>query len=46
MALFLVLAFGYGLGRIRIRSFKLGPVLGVLIAGIAVGQLAMPVPNR
>ena len=35
VALFLVLALGYGLGGIRIGSFKLGPVLGVLIAGIA-----------
>lgn len=43
VALFLVLALGYGLGGIRIGSFKLGPVLGVLIAGIAVGQMAIPV---
>jgi len=43
VGLFLVLALGYGLGSIRIGSFKLGPVLGVLIAGIAVGQLAIPV---
>lgn len=43
VALFLVLALGYGLGGIRFGTFKLGPVLGVLIAGIAVGQLAIPV---
>lgn len=43
VALFLVLALGYGLGSIRIGSFKLGPVLGVLISGIVVGQLAIPV---
>lgn len=43
IALFLVLALGYGLGNLRIRSFKLGPVLGVLIAGIVVGQLDIPV---
>jgi putative transport protein len=43
VALFLVLAVGYGLGNIRIGSVKLGPVICVLIAGIAVGQLAIPV---
>jgi putative transport protein len=43
VALFLVLALGYGLGSIRFGVFKLGPVLGVLIAGMALGQLAIPV---
>ncbi|HEU4712911.1 MAG TPA: TrkA C-terminal domain-containing protein [Pyrinomonadaceae bacterium] len=43
IALFLVLALGYALGNLRLRSFKLGPVLGVLIAGIVVGQLDIPV---
>src|SRR4030095_13004679 len=43
VALFLVLAVGYGLGNIRIGRFKLGPVICVLISGISVGQLAIPV---
>ena len=43
VSFFLVLALGYGLGNFRVGKFKLGPVLGVLIAGIAVGQLAIPV---
>jgi putative transport protein len=45
IALFLVLALGYGLGELRIGTFKVGPVLGVLIAGIAVGQLKIPVSD-
>lgn len=43
IALFCVLALGYGLGSLRFGAFKLGPVLGVLIAGIAVGQLDIPI---
>lgn len=43
VTLFLVLALGYSLGNLRIGSFKVGPILGVLIAGIAVGQLNIPV---
>lgn len=43
LALFLVLALGYSIGRIRIGSFQLGNVIGVLIAGIAVGQLRIHV---
>jgi putative transport protein len=43
VALFVVLAIGYGLGSIRVRNFKLGPVLGILIAGIIVGQLNISV---
>src|SRR5262252_1982050 len=43
MALFLVLALGYGLGNLRFGKFKIGPIFGVLIAGIAVGQLQISV---
>ena len=43
MTLFLVLALGYGLGGLRLGKFKPGPVLGVFVAGIAVGQLEVPV---
>src|SRR5690349_21623943 len=42
IALFFVLALGYGLGNLRLGAFKVGPVLGVLIAGIVVGQLNIP----
>ncbi|MGI9329195.1 MAG: TrkA C-terminal domain-containing protein, partial [Gammaproteobacteria bacterium] len=39
LAIFLTLSIGYWLGKIRIGSFELGSVTGVLMAGIIVGQL-------
>jgi putative transport protein len=39
LAIFLTLSIGYWLGKIRIGSFELGSVTGVLLAGIIVGQL-------
>jgi putative transport protein len=45
LALFLALATGYLLGRVRIGSFKLGPVVGCLLAGITVGQIGIVVPG-
>ncbi len=46
LAVFLVLALGYGLGRIRLGSFQVGTVIGVLIAGILVGQLRITVADE
>ena len=43
LAIFLVLAVGFVIGRIRIGSFKFGNVLGTLIAGVLIGQLAIKV---
>ena len=43
LAIFLVLAMGFVLGRIRIGSFKLGNVVGTLIAGVLIGQLGIKV---
>lgn len=40
LALFLVIAIGYLLGRITIGSFSVGAVTGSLFAGILVGQFA------
>jgi putative transport protein len=45
LALFLALAAGYLLGRVRIGSFKLGPVVGCLLAGLVVGQLGVVIPG-
>ena len=45
LALFLALAAGYFLGRLRIGSFQLGPVVGCLLAGVAVGQLGITIPS-
>ena len=46
LALFLTMAAGYWIGNIRIRSFKLGWVIGSLLAGIAVGQIGIVIPNE
>src|SRR6185436_12129503 len=45
LALFLALALGYVLGAIRFGRFQLGPTLGVLLAGLAVGQLGIDLPD-
>lgn len=45
LAVFLVLAIGFFIGRIKIRSFSLGTVVGTLLAGVAIGQLAIQVPG-
>jgi putative transport protein len=39
LALFVALAIGHALGRLRLGSFQLGSVLGTLIAGVLLGQL-------
>jgi len=38
LALFLVLALGFALGKISIGNFKVGAVLGTLFAGVLIGQ--------
>jgi putative transport protein len=44
LAVFLTLAIGFLIGRIRIGSFSLGTTVGTLLAGVAIGQLAIQVP--
>ncbi len=39
LAIFLTLAFGFILGHIRIGTFRLGNVVGTLLAGVLIGQL-------
>jgi putative transport protein len=39
LAIFLTLAIGFAIGRIRIGTFGLGNVVGTLLAGVLVGQL-------
>lgn len=39
LAIFLTLALGFALGQIKIKGFSLGPVTGVLLVGVVVGQL-------
>jgi putative transport protein len=43
MALFLTLAFGYWIGKIKLGSLPLGSVVGVLIAGVIIGQVGVTV---
>jgi putative transport protein len=45
LALFLALALGFLVGRIRIRAFTIGPVLGTLFAGVLVGQTGVELPG-
>jgi putative transport protein len=44
LAIFLTLAAGFALGRLRIGSFRLGNVMGTLVAGVLIGQLDIQVP--
>jgi putative transport protein len=43
LAVFLTLALGFLLGRVRFGTFKLGNVVGTLLAGVLIGQLAIKV---
>ena len=45
LAVFLTLAVGFLIGRVKIGSFKLGTVVGTLLAGVLIGQLAIKVPS-
>ena len=38
LAIFLTLAIGFLIGRVRVGSFSLGTVVGTLLAGVVVGQ--------
>ena len=39
LSIFLVLALGYSVGRLKVGSFGLGSVTGTLLMGVLVGQL-------
>jgi putative transport protein len=44
LAVFLTLALGFLIGKLRIGSFSFGTVVGTLLAGVLVGQLNIQVP--
>jgi putative transport protein len=44
LAIFLTLAVGFFIGKLRIGSFSLGTVVGTLLAGVLIGQLDIKVP--
>ena len=43
LAIYLTLALGFLLGRVKFGTFRLGNVVGTLLAGVLVGQLAIKV---
>ncbi|HTY41202.1 MAG TPA: aspartate-alanine antiporter [Thermoanaerobaculia bacterium] len=43
LAIFLTLALGFVFGHLRIGSFKLGNVVGTLLAGVLIGQVGVEV---
>ena len=45
LAFFVTITLGYAIGRLRIGSFTLGAVTGVLLAGVLVGQLGITLPG-
>ena len=44
LAIFLTIAIGFLIGRLKFRSFSLGIVVGCLLAGVLIGQLDIKVP--
>lgn len=44
LAVFLTLALGFLVGRVKIGSFNLGTVVGTLLAGVVIGQFDIKVP--
>src|SRR6059058_5259511 len=43
LAVFLTLAVGFFIGRLRVGTFSLGTAVGTLLAGVAIGQLNIQV---
>jgi len=39
LAIFLTLALGFAIGKIKVKGFSLGSVTGVLLMGVLIGQL-------
>jgi putative transport protein len=45
LAIFLTLALGFLIGKLKIGGFSFGTVVGTLLAGVLVGQLNIQVPG-
>ncbi len=43
--LFVTLGLGFWMGKLRIRSFALGPVAATLIVGVIIGQMDIRIPD-
>jgi len=44
LAVFLTLAIGFFIGRLKVGTFSLGTAVGTLLAGVAIGQMNIQVP--
>jgi putative transport protein len=44
LAIFLALAIGFAIGRVKVGTFSLRTVVGTLFAGVLIGQLDIKVP--
>src|SRR5438034_6026368 len=44
LAVFLTLAVGFFIGRLKIGTFSLGTAVGTLLAGVVIGQMNIGVP--
>ena len=44
LAIFLTLALGFLIGRLKVGTFRLGTVVGTLLAGVIIGQMKIQVP--
>ncbi|NUT33644.1 MAG: aspartate-alanine antiporter [Hamadaea sp.] len=45
LAIFLTLALGFFVGRLKVKGITLGSVTGTLLAGVLVGQLDIQIPD-
>jgi putative transport protein len=45
LAIFLTLAIGFYIGRLKVGGFSIGSVTGVLLTGLIVGQLGIPISS-
>jgi putative transport protein len=43
LAIFLTLAIGFYIGQLKVGGFSIGAVTGVLLTGLAIGQLGLPI---
>jgi putative transport protein len=46
LAVFATLAIGFAIGKLRVAGFQIGSVVGVLLTGVAVGQLEIEVASE
>jgi len=44
LAIFLTLALGFLIGKLKLGTFRLGTVVGTLLAGVIIGQMQIQVP--